>query len=113
MKRRQIPVDRSAQAGIEGGRGLEAEALLGPRNIQAAARLPVRPVVIPYDAPLEPRQQGDFPGQFFDGNFLAAAQVDRFGAVVTFGSRRNSRGRVFYVEKFPRGRSIAPANQLM
>lgn len=76
--------------------GLEAERLLRPRHVNAAARLFIGFGCIPPDGTGEPNLGRDHQGKFADRNPRTGAQVDRFEPAIALGGQHNALGRVHY-----------------
>ena len=97
---------------VESCARLEAEALLGARDVQPPSRLSVGFAGVPDEAALEARRLRELPGQVTDRDLDAAAQVDRIAGVVSLGRQHDALGRVLDVEELARRRAVAPQHDL-
>src|SRR5262245_33092107 len=89
-----VPGDRFAEAVAEFGRRRPAETLAGAGGVETPARLPVGLGRVPAEAALVATHFADQFRECLDGDFLAAAQVDRVGVVVAFRRGDDSRAGV-------------------
>src|SRR5450432_502289 len=110
---RPIPVNRVAEADIEGRSGAEAKFPLRQAHVQTPARLAVGLGGIPGDLSGETGHRGDLQCEVADGNLHSASEIDRLGLVVTLGGKYDAFDGVLDIEKLARGRAIAPEDDLL
>src|SRR6478752_1617274 len=96
------PRDGPREAVFERGPRHEAEALLGAPNVEAATGLPVRLRGVPHESAAVAHGAADEVGEILDRDLLAAAEVDRVGAVVFLRRSDQPFGRVLDVEELAR-----------
>src|SRR2546423_5792728 len=84
-----VPPNGLGEADAERRRGLEAELLLSPLDVQLAARLAVGLGAVPIDLALISGELHDELGEVLDRDLLGAADVDRVGFVVPLGGEHD------------------------
>ena len=102
-----VPGDGPVQAVGQRGRRLEAQQLLRPPHVQAAAGLAVGFVVSQTISPVKPVARRSSPARS-RMVISCRADVDRLGAVVALAASSNALGRVLDVQEFARRRAVAP-----
>jgi hypothetical protein len=102
------PLDGAAQAGLEVGPRPEAELLLGPADVQAAAGLPIWLARIPFDLPLVADQLAEDRDEALDRDLTVGTEVDRLAPLVALGRQPDRLRRVVNIEKLAAGREVAP-----
>src|SRR4051812_13534716 len=98
-----VPVRNLAQAVRETDTGLEAEGLLGAARLQLAPRLTIRLGGVPDDVADETDDPRDGLGKDLDADLLAAADVDRLGAVVPLQCEPEGARRIVDMQELASG----------
>ena len=108
-----VPVNCTFEAFVEGHLRLEAEELFSERDVKTASGLAIGFRGVPADLTFEAGESDNLFRKFLYCDFEAGADIDRFGAVVVFGSQQDSLSRVAGVRELARGLAGAPADYMV
>ena len=81
-----IPFDRFEETVGQAAADAEAEFLLGPGDVEHSAHGSFGVAWIPMNLAGVAGEQSNSAGEFVNGNFRTAANIDRFGTLVVFKS---------------------------